>query len=262
MALLQLGYPDRSAERLSGGLALARELGHPETLVVAAHVAAQIHQQRGEPHLTRVFAKEALDVAEEYGFSLWVTFGLIELGWAEAELGDAEGIEKMRRGLAQYELTGAKLRFPYFLGLLADQLSKAGWLDEAFEGITKALALAEQTGEGYVVSELHLIKGELFLTSGKLIKAGKLPGGSSELSTQMQARACFAEALTVAKRQRTKYWELKAALSMYRLDLMLGNSNHNQLAEIYSSFTEGFETQDLRAAKAILDGNAVPANAR
>jgi len=145
---------------------------------------------------------------------------------------------------------------------LADQLSKAGWLDEAFEGITKALALAEQTGEGYVVSELHLIKGELFLTSGKLIKAGKLPGGSSELSTQMQARACFAEALTVAKRQRTKYWELKAALSMYRLDLMLGNSNHNQLAEIYSSFTEGFETQDLRAAKAILDGNAVPANAR
>ena len=262
LALLQLGYPDRSAERLSGGLALARELGHPETLVVAAHVAAQIHQQRGEPHLTRVFAKEALDVAEEYGFSLWVTFGLIELGWAEAELGDAEGIEKMRRGLAQYELTGAKLRFPYFLGLLADQLSKAGWLDEAFEGITKALALAEQTGEGYVVSELHLIKGELFLTSGKLIKAGKLPGGSSELSTQMQARACFAEALTVAKRQRTKYWELKAALSMYRLDLMLGNSNHNQLAEIYSSFTEGFETQDLRAAKAILDGNAVPANAR
>ena len=254
LALWQLGYPDQSAERLSSGLARARELDHPETLVVAGHVAAQMHQQRGDAYLARVFAKEALDVADEYGFSLWITFGLIELGWAEAELGDAEGgIEKMQRGLAQYESLGAKLRCPYFLGLLADQLNKAGRLHEAFEVITKGLTLAEQTGEGYAVSWLHLIKGELFLNSGKLIKAGQLPGDSSGVSTLSEARACFSEALTIAKRQEARFWQLRAALSLDRLDLMLGNPNHTQLAEIYATFTEGFETEDLRQAKALLN---------
>ena len=253
LALLQLGYPDQSTERLSAGLALARQLDHPETLVVAGHVAGQVHQQRGEVQLARVFAKEALDLADEYGFSLWVAFGLVELGWAEAELGDAEGgIEKMRRGLAQYELLGAKLRCPYFLGLLADQLGKAGQIEEAFEVITKALTLAEQTGEGYAVSGLHLTKGDLFLNSSKLLKTGKLPGDSSGVSTLSQARACFSDALTVAKRQEARFWQLRAALRIDRLDLIIGNPDHTQLAEIYSTFTEGFETADLKQAKAQL----------
>ena len=113
-------------------------------------------------------AKEALELADEYGLSLWVTYGLIELGWAEAELGDVEGgIEKMERGLAQYEMSGAKLRSPYFLGLLADQLCKAGRLQQGFEAITKGIALAEQSGEGYALSELHRIKGELFLRNSE-----------------------------------------------------------------------------------------------
>jgi len=254
LALLPLGYPDQSEERLSAGLALARELDHPQTLVVARHVAAQVHQLRGEAHLARVYAKEALEVADEYGFSLWVTFGLIELGWAEAELGDAEGgIEKMKRGLAQYEVTGAKLRCPYFLGLLADQLSKAGRLEEGFAAITKALTLAEQTGEGYTLSELHRIKGELFLKSSDQTRTAKLQNGTSGGSALSQARDCFAEALAVARQQGTRSWELRAALSMYRLDLMLGNPKHMQLAEIYSSFTEGFETADLKQARRLLD---------
>jgi DNA-binding winged helix-turn-helix (wHTH) protein/tetratricopeptide (TPR) repeat protein len=257
LALLQLGYPDQSAERLSGGLALARALDHPETLVVAGHVAAQMHQQRGEAHLARVFAKEALDVAEEYGFSLWVTFGLIELGWAEAELGDAEeGIEKMRRGLAQYELTGAKLRCPYFLGLLADQLSKAGRLDEAFEVITKALTLAEQTGEGYALSELHLIKGNLFLKGNdtdQIQAAKKHQNDTSGGSARSQARTCFVKSLAVARQQGARSWELRAASCLHELDLMLGNPERAQLAEVYSSFTEGFETADLKRARKLLD---------
>jgi predicted ATPase len=235
-------------------MALARELDHPETLVVAGHVAAQMHQQRGEAHLARVCAKEALDVAEEYGFSLWVTFGLIELGWAEAELGDAEGgIAKMRRGLAQYELTGAKLRCPYFLGLLADQLSKAGRLEEAFEVITKALTLAEHTGEGYALSELHLVKGELFLKVSERNQAGKLRNHSHLSTVLSQARDCFAMSLAVARQQGARSWELRAALSMYRLDLRMGNPNHMQLEKIYSSFTEGFEAADFKQARKLLD---------
>jgi DNA-binding winged helix-turn-helix (wHTH) protein/predicted ATPase len=253
LALLVLGYPDQSAERLSAGMALARKLGHPQTLVIALHVAAQLHQLRGEAPLVESLAREALELADEYGFSLWIPYGLIELGWAEAELGNVEsGIEKMQRGLAQYELTGAKLRSPYFLGLLADQLNKAQRLDEGLAAIAQALSCAEQTGEGYTLAEFHRIKGELLLNSRDLLKAGKLASGASGVSTLSQARTCFTDAFTIATKQATKWWQLRAALSLYRLDGMLGKPNHTQLAEVYSSFTEGFETADLKQAGALL----------
>jgi DNA-binding winged helix-turn-helix (wHTH) protein/predicted ATPase len=254
MVLLPLGYPDQSAARLAAGLTLARELDHPQTLVVAEHIAAQLYQLRGEAPLVRVFAKEAKELADEHGLALWVTYGLIELGWAEAELGDAEGgIEKMQRGVAEYEATGAKLRSPYFLGLLADQLCKAGRLEEGLAVITKALTLAEQTGEGYAIAELHRIKGELFVKSADLLAADKSAGDQSASSALSQAMACFAEAVTIASQQGTKWWELRAALSMDCLEMGQGNSKHTQLTGIYSSFTEGFETADLKQTRAQLD---------
>jgi predicted ATPase len=256
LGLFALGYPDQSAEKLASGLTRARELGHPETLVVAGHVAAQLHQLRGETSLAYERAKEAMELADEYGLAVWLAYGLIELGWAEAELGDAQdGIEKMQRGLAEYEATGAKLRSPYFLELLADQLGKAGRLQEAFVAITKALTLADHTGEGYTLAELHRIKGELFLKSTDIAQAGKLENDSSGESALSQARTCFAKALAVAKQQRAKSWELKTALSMDRLDTREGASHHTRLAEIYSFFTEGHKTADLEEAKALLNAN-------
>jgi len=260
LALFPLGYPDQSAARLEGSLRLARELNHPQTLVVAGHMAAQLHQLRGEAPLVQILAKEALELADEYGLSLWVTYGLIELGWAEAELGDVEGgIEKMERGLAQYEMSGAKLRSPYFLGLLADQLCKAGRLQQGFEAITKGIALAEESGEGYALSELHRIKGELFLRNSEgspQIQAAKHQNDLSEASHLSQARTCFVQAIAVARAQGARFWELKAALSMYHLDLKLGNSDPSGIAEIYSSFTEGFETAELKCAENLFNCSA------
>jgi DNA-binding winged helix-turn-helix (wHTH) protein/predicted ATPase len=253
LALFPLGYPDSSAQRLTAGLALARELAHPQTSVVALHIAAQLHQQRGEAPLVQAFAKEAMELADEYGLTLWVIYGLIEIGWAEAELGNkAGGIEKMQRGLAEYEATGAKLRSPYFLGLLADQLIKAGHMEEGLAVITKALTIAENTGERYGLAELHRIKGELFLNSSEISQAGMPANDSPRSMALSQARACLVAALAVAREQGTKSWELRAALSMHRLDLILGNPKRTQLTEIYSSFTEGGETADLTQARTLL----------
>jgi predicted ATPase len=261
LALFPLGYPDQSAARLEAGLTLARELDHPQTSVVAGHIAAQLYQIRGEPALAQVFAKAAMELADENGLTLWVIYGVIELGWAEAELGDADvGIEKMQRGLARYEATGAKLRTPYFLELLADQLSKAGRIEEGFGAITKALTLAEQTGEGYALPEFHRIKGELFLKRSKASETGNLVNNLSRSTSLSQARSSFVDAVTVAKQQGAKWWELRATLSLYRLDLMLGNHKPGGLAEIYSFFTEGFETADLKQAREILDAARVGAS--
>jgi DNA-binding winged helix-turn-helix (wHTH) protein/tetratricopeptide (TPR) repeat protein len=174
LALVSLGCPDQSAERLSAGLELARELGHPQTLVVAQHVAAQIYQVRGEAALVYKLAKEAAELAEEYGLELWRAYGIIEMGWAEAELGNRQaGIEQMRRGLALHEAMGSQLRWPYFLGLLADQLAKAGRVEEGLATIAKAIGISEHTGERYLLTELYRIKGELLMQV-----AEPRPGGS------------------------------------------------------------------------------------
>jgi predicted ATPase len=171
-----------------------------------------------------------------------------------AELGNPhKGIEMMERGLADYEATGAKLRSPYFLGMLADQLGKAGRVQEGLLAIAKALDLAGHTGEGYALPEWHRIRGELLMKSVGLNHPANDAPKSDALS---QARACFADALAIAQRQGARSWELRAALSMHRLDLMLGNPNHTRLAEIYSSFTEGYETPDLREARALLEISA------
>jgi adenylate cyclase len=258
MALLALGFPDQAADNIARGLALARELRHPQTLVVAGHVAAQLHQLRGEVSLAYERAKEAMDLADEYGLEVWLAYGLIELGWAEAELGEVQvGIARMQRGLAAYEATGAKLRCPYFLGLLADQLCKAGHVEEGLAAIAKATTLGEHTGESYALPELYRLKGELILKAQTIIFLGNAASsGSTPSSIMSEVEACFAQAIAIAQQQRTRFWELKAHISMYRLHSQWGRPSHTQLATSYSSFTEGHETADLKQAKALL--NAVP----
>jgi DNA-binding winged helix-turn-helix (wHTH) protein/tetratricopeptide (TPR) repeat protein len=252
-ALWALGFPDAAMRRMQTGLEFARQLSHPQSLTYATHFTAQLHQLRGEPQLAQERAKEGIRVAEEYYLELWVGFGKIALGWAEAELGDVQqGIEHMQQGLTSNRATETKIFYPTFLGSLADQLNNAHRTAEGLAVIAQALTCAEQTEEGYALAELHRIKGELLLNSSDLLRGGKLAGDSSTISTLSEARACFNDALTIAKEQGLRSWQLRAALSMYRLDLMLGNPDATQLAEIYSSFTEGFETADLEQAAAIL----------
>jgi DNA-binding winged helix-turn-helix (wHTH) protein/predicted ATPase/KaiC/GvpD/RAD55 family RecA-like ATPase len=243
MALWALGYPDRSAERMRESLRLARELGHPQTLIAAWHFAAQIHQLRGESELVEECAKEVAELAEEYGLELWLAYGCIELGWVESEMGNAQrGIEQLQRGLAAYEATGAKLWSPYFLGLLADQMAKAGRVEEGLATIEKALTQSENSGDGYSLPELHRVKGQLILRRDSIAEGGHIN------SPAVQARACFAEALAVARRQQARSWELRALISMDRVDSE-GTQLHEELAACYSSFTEGFETADLKRAR-------------
>ena len=178
-ALWALGFPDTALERMQGGLAFARELSHPQSRVAAGHCAAELHQLRGEPLLAQERAREVLSLAEENGLELWVAFGKIDLGAADAELGNIQhGIEQMEQGLAAYEATGGRLWFPFFLGLLADALAKAGRVQEGLATIAKALTMAECNSDAYALPELHRIKGELLLNSVDLARADDVPEGS------------------------------------------------------------------------------------
>jgi DNA-binding winged helix-turn-helix (wHTH) protein/tetratricopeptide (TPR) repeat protein len=254
-ALWALGYPDQSAQRMAGVLALAQELGHPQTLVAARHFAARIHQLRGEAALSYERSRELVELANEYGLELWLACGTINLGWAEAELGNAQqGIGRMQWGVAAYEATGASLWSSYFLGLLAEQLAKAGRVEEGLVTIAKALIHSEHSGEMYSVAELYRMKGELIMKNGDPAPVSQ-PGhgkGDAVSPKRAQAQSCFEQALAIAKEQHTISWELKASISMHRLDPHR-RGLHTQLADIYHSFTEGYDTADLKQARAILE---------
>ena len=253
-ALWALGFPDDAMRRMQAGLRFARQLAHPQSLAYATHFAAQLHQYRGERQLAQECAKEGIRIAEEYYLELWVAFGKIDLGWANAELGDVQnGIEQMQQGLAAYKATETKIFYPTYLCSLADQLNKAQRIEEGLGVIAQALTCAGQTEEGYALAELHRIKGELLLNSTGLLQARVLPTDPFRISALADARASFIEALRIAKQQGTRSWQLRAALSIDRLDLIVGNPDHTQLAEIYSTFTEGFDTADLKQAKAQLN---------
>ncbi len=254
-ALWALGFPDAGLERMRGGVALARGLSHPQSLVAAAHCAAELHGLRGEPLLAQERAREVLRLAEEYGLELWVAFGKIDLGWADAELGNIQqGIEEMQQGVAAYEATGGKLWSPYSRSLLANALAKAGRIEEGLGVISEALTMAELNSEAFAMPELHRIKGELILKQHDRSRLDDLPTKNRNgVSATLEAQACFAEAITVAKQQQTRSWELRACISMDRLDTQQGKPDHTRLAESYSSFTEGHETADLKQAKMMLE---------
>ena len=250
-ALWTLGFPDAALKRVQGALAFARELAHPQSSVGAAHFACEVYRFRGEPLLARDLANEVLRLADEYGLEYWVALGKVDLGWADAELGNPlRGIEEIQEGLTAYEATGGKLWTPRFLGMQAVALAKAGRFEESLAVIAKALSHAEQTGEVYPIADLHRIKGELLMKGAEPIHTGKSASRQTALD---EARVCFTDAVAIAQRQGARSWELRAAMSMHRLDLMLGDRTPTRLAQIYSSFTEGHETADLRQAKALLE---------
>jgi predicted ATPase len=132
---------------------------------------------------------------------------MIEMGWAEDELGNMQvGIEQMQRGLALHESMGSKLRSPYFLGLLADQLAKAGRLEEGLATIVNAIGISEHTGERYLLTELYRIKGELLIQvaerGGRAAMRDANPNSNDRCTILAEAQSSFAEALAVAKQQQ------------------------------------------------------------
>jgi len=216
-ALWALGLPDQAAERMAFGLALAEDLSHPQSLVIARHSASQLHQLRGEAQLAHRRAAELIELADEYGLRLWSALGNINLGWAEAELGDTQrGIARMQQGVAGYEATGAKLWLPYFLALLGQQIGKTGRLEEALTIITKALTDAERSGEMFSLAELYRTKGELTM---KNIDPALIHSKTRETSSELnESRSSFEKALAVAQQQGAKSWELRINASLRHFD--------------------------------------------
>jgi predicted ATPase len=237
-----LGYPEQALHRSHEALGLAQELAHPHSLAFAFSLAAWLHRLRREMPLTQERAEAAISASAAHGFPLWLTQSMVLRGSALVAQGlGAEGMEIIQQGMAAWGATGAGVAQPYYLALMAEAYGQAGRPEEGLALLSRALATVHKTGERWWEAELHRLQGELLL--------------ALSVEKHIEAETCLHQALDVARRQRAKSLELRAAMSLARL--WQGQGKHAEarqlLASIYNWFTEGFDTADLREAKGLLE---------
>jgi predicted ATPase/class 3 adenylate cyclase len=241
-ALAYRGYPDQARMRDTEALALAQELSHPYTLARVLNYSAYIYQCCREWSRVQTQAEAVITLASEQGFTLVSALGSIMHGWALAMQGQGrEGIVQLRQGLAAWEASGTEATRPLYLALLAEAYGTVGQPVEGLAVLAEALTLVDKTGERFYAAELFRLKAELLLQRSS--------------DHQPEAETCFHKALDLAGNQHAKCLELRAATSLARLWQAQGKRQEASelLAPVYGWFTEGFDTADLKDAKALLD---------
>jgi len=241
-ALWHRGYPDQSARAADRALVYSRELGHARTLAHALYLAGMAAVFARDVANVYARSNDCVALASEHGFAQWAAVGRILQGWADAQKGEATtGIARIRDGLAASEATGRRGATPLFLTLLAEAQALAGKIEEGLATLDDALAQAAASGERGWNAEIHRLCGEL---------TARLP-----YPDPAKAEESFRTALAIAREQGTRGYELRAATSLARLWREQGRRGEARdlLAPLYGSFTEGFDTADLKEAKALLD---------
>jgi class 3 adenylate cyclase/predicted ATPase len=236
-----LGYPAQAVQRSQEALALARALAHPYSLAQAQYFAALLHHRCREVPMVQVQADALLTLGTAQGFPLFVGYGTCWQGCVLAMQGQGEaGLAQLRQGMAAILATGQTLTQPVCLVLLAEAAGHASQVDEGLHLLGEALTAFEASGRGDLRAEAYRLKGALLLRQA--------------VPDTAQAEACFHHALAIARHQHAKSWELRAAMSLSRLWQQGKQAEARALlAEVYGWFTEGFDTADLREARALLE---------
>jgi class 3 adenylate cyclase/DNA-binding winged helix-turn-helix (wHTH) protein/predicted ATPase len=262
-----LGYSAQALESTNDALALSRKHLHDFSLAFALDYAAVLHHCRREGQVAQERAEKMVGLSQEHGFSFWLSEGMILQGYGLVKQGQkAEGIAQMCQGLAAHRATGTELARPSFLALLAEGYGDDGQVEEALSVLDEALIAVQNTGECWWEAELYRLRGELgSLQAVDTENPGTAPiktamrietngGSTARSSLTPNVEACFHKALTIARRQHAKSLELRAAISLARLwqrQAKRAEARH-LLVEVYSWFTEGFDTADLQEANALL----------
>ncbi len=244
-ALFCLGYPEAALADAQKAFKDAREIGHAATLMHALAYASFTHIQCGNYLTANALVDELIALADEKGALLWKAIGMTHQGWLFARTGKAsDAVHMITSGLNAWRSTRATVWVPLYLSYLARAYADIGNFEDAWRCIGEAITAVETAKEKLWETEIHRTAGEIALLSPEPDAA--------------KAEAYFERALGVARAQRAKSWELRAAMSMARLwgDQGKRDEARNLLAPVYSWFTESFETLDLSEAKALLDNLA------
>lgn len=219
-------------------LRLAKELSHSFSQAYALFLAAMLHQSCRKIETTRQLAESVISFAIKQNFKIWEAMGISLRGGYLVEQGKIkEGITQIQQGLSAYRDTGANTYRPYFLAMLADSYRRIGKTEEGLSALSEALAYVQKSHERQHEAELYRLKGELLWMQD---------------NDEAEVEECFYQSLDIARQQKAKSWELRTVMSLSRLRQKQGKKEEAQkmLAEIYNWFSEGFETADLKEAKA------------
>jgi len=240
-SLWLLGFADQALACGQQVLALRRQhidfVGHFATLEFASMFYTFV---RDVPAV-RVLSEQLTDICIQYDYVWFAMQGQMYRGWALAQQGDVQqGLLLVREAIDDQRRRTTRSFEPHYRSLLAESLALAGEWEEALDEVTETLSDAEEFGNRYWNSHLHKLQGDY-------MQALSLSAGEVE--------ACYRRAIATARQQGAKSLELRATTSLCRLWQAQGKSGeaYALLSAIYSWFTEGFDTVDLREAKTLLD---------
>jgi len=234
-----LGYPEKALASITDALALAERIAHPFTLSLVFITSSVVYLNRHEPEraLRQLEAAELL--AAEQRLSLIFEPGILR-GVALVGQGAVdEAIARIREGITKWTRLGLTSHLPFGLASLAEALARRGDRAAALAALREGLETADATGEHVWDAELHRLTGTVLVAENKL----------DEGQTSLQ------QAIHIARAQQAKSLELRAARDLARLWGEQGRraEARDLLAPVYGWFTEGFDTADLKEAKALLD---------
>jgi adenylate cyclase len=235
------GYPDQALKSSLEAISLARKLGHPHTLAFGLTIGCIFHWFIRDYKTVRKYTEELIPLSSDGGFIFWWAHGIFYQGERKTQEGQVdEGIKQMHEGLETMLATGTETCMTRLRARLAEACLKVKRPEEGLSAIDQTFDVLCRHDEIYFEAELHRLKGELLLMQGK---------------TESEVEACYQKAIEVSRSQKAKSLELRAAMSLSRLWQKQGKKDDalKLLKEIYGWFTEGFNTGDLKEAKALLD---------
>lgn len=241
LTLWHLGYPDQALKLSHEMCELAREIGHAFSLGHALDFAARLnHHCRLSREVIKVGEEERV-LGREQGFALWHALGALHVATGILEEGrHEEALPLLLNGLRDFRGTGAEVRVPAYLATLASAYMQGARYTEAEEVLNQALSLAEKNDDRTCIAEIQRLRGERHL---------------AEKDDQITAETWFRAAIETAKEQRSRAWELRAAMSLARL--WHRQARHAEalalLRPVFATYTEGFTTPDLMECRVLLE---------
>jgi class 3 adenylate cyclase/predicted ATPase len=234
-----LGYPEKALASVDYGVRLGERLAHPLSLHQAFFYGAVLHLFRREPEMVLPYVRAGEVVATEQGVALYMEPEILRSGAILDQGAAREAAASLGESLAERQAIGRRLHGPYQLALLCEGLARAGHREGAIAALAEAEAAIETSGQRWWEAEIHRLRGTLLLSSQRFT----------------ECEACFERAINVAQQQQARSLELRAATSLARLwgEQRRRAEARNLLAPVYGWFTEGFDTADLKEAKALLD---------
>lgn len=235
-----LGFPDQARQKMEEAFALARAASSPLSLTFCQLFATYIYENLGLPEKTIDTAAACIALCEEHGIMLERTWVECVQGWAMVELGDVEkGLSQIHGSLEMQLALGAQIARPHFQAIAGKTLWRVGQAEAGLQAVADGLAVSDRNGEKTYDAELWRLRGELL----------KMQGSKDEVE------CCFQKAIDIASNQAAKSLELRASTSLARFWGEQGKVREarEMLGEIYSWFTEGLDSVDLREASSVLE---------